>query len=80
MPDKRARIAIRVITNESHPLRSYFMNYNIHDEYATKSRTIKPIFIRYSEYLGQLQMDVRRIETTPYYLRPPWRKNPKGIK
>jgi hypothetical protein len=34
--------------------------------------------------LGQLQIDVRRIETTPYYLRPPWRKNqslcaiPKG--
>jgi hypothetical protein len=47
------------------------MNNKIHDEYATKPRTIKPIFIRAIEYLGQLQIDVRRIETTPYYLRPP---------
>jgi hypothetical protein len=31
-----ARIAIRVITNESYPIRSYFMNSNIYDEYATK--------------------------------------------
>jgi hypothetical protein len=66
-----SRIAIRVITNKSHPIRSYFMNNKIHDEYATKPRTIKPIFIRAIEYLGQLQIDVRRIETTPYYLRPP---------
>jgi hypothetical protein len=51
------------------------MNNKIHDEYATKPRTIKPIFIRAIEHLGQLQIDVRRIETKPYYLRPPWRKN-----
>jgi CTP synthase (UTP-ammonia lyase) len=55
------KIAIRVITNESHPVRSYFMNNKIHDEYATKPRAVKPIFIRAIEYLGQLQMDVRRI-------------------
>jgi hypothetical protein len=48
-----ARIAIKVITNGSHPLKSYFMNIKIHYEYATKPR----------------------IETTTYYLRPPWRKN-----
>jgi hypothetical protein len=42
------------------------MNNKIHDEYATK-----PIFIRAIEYLGQLQIDVRRIKTTPYHLRPP---------
>jgi hypothetical protein len=70
-----ARIAIRVITNEIHPIRSYFMNNKIHDEYATNPRTIKPLFIGAIEYLGQLQIDVRRIETTPFYLRPPWRKN-----
>jgi hypothetical protein len=29
-----ARLAIRVITNESHLIRSYFMNKKIHDEYA----------------------------------------------
>jgi hypothetical protein len=28
-----ARIAIRIITNESLPIRSYFMNNKIHDEY-----------------------------------------------
>jgi CTP synthase (UTP-ammonia lyase) len=53
-----ARIAIRVITNESQPIRSYFINNKIHDEYATKPRTTKPIFIRAIE----LQIDVRRIE------------------
>jgi hypothetical protein len=51
------------------------MNNKIHDEYATKPRTIKPIFTRAIEYLGQLQIEVRKIETKPYYLRPPWRKN-----
>jgi hypothetical protein len=51
------------------------MNNKIHDEYATKPRTIKPIFTRANEYFGQLQIEVRKIETTPYYLRPPWRKN-----
>jgi hypothetical protein len=66
-----ARIAKRVITNESHPTRSEFMNNKIHDEYATKPRAIKPIFIRAIEYLGQRQIDVRRIETKPYYLNHP---------
>jgi CTP synthase (UTP-ammonia lyase) len=55
-----ARIVISVL-----PIRYYFINNKIHDEYATKPRTIKPIFIRAIEYLGQLQIDVRRIETTP---------------
>jgi translation elongation factor EF-1alpha len=45
------------------------MNNEIHDEYATKPRTIKPIFIRTKENLGQLQIDVRRMR------RPSWRKN-----
>jgi hypothetical protein len=70
-----ALIARRVIINESHSIRSYFMDSKIHDKYSTKPRKIKPIFIRAIIYLGQQQIDVRRIETTPYYLRPPWRKN-----
>jgi hypothetical protein len=41
------------------------MNNKILDKYASKARTIKPLFIRAIEYLGQLQIDVRRIETTP---------------
>jgi hypothetical protein len=44
------------------------LSNKIHDEYATKPRTIKPI-IRANEFLGKLQIDLRRIETTPYYLR-----------
>jgi hypothetical protein len=63
---------MRVITNESHPMRTCVMNNKIHAEYATKPRTIKPIFIRAIENLGQLQTDVRRIETTPYYIGLPW--------
>jgi hypothetical protein len=63
------------------------MNNKIHNEYA-----IKPIFIRAIEYLGQLQIDVRRIETKPYIFkttveekpirtnRPILMRNPKGIK
>jgi hypothetical protein len=45
------------------------------NELATKPRTIKPIFIRAIENLGQLQINLRKFETTPYYLRPQWRKN-----
>jgi hypothetical protein len=45
-----ARIAIKVITNESHPMRSYFMNNKVHDEYAIKQTTIKSIFIRAIEF------------------------------
>jgi hypothetical protein len=51
------------------------MNNKIQDKYGTKPRLIKPIFIRAIEDLGQLQIDVGRIETTPYYLISPWSKN-----
>jgi hypothetical protein len=70
-----ARIAIRVITNESHPLRSCCMNNKIHDEYATKPKTNK--FIRAIEYLSQLKINVRRIETTPKRIK--WKKNTTNI-
>jgi hypothetical protein len=46
------------------------MNNKIHGEYnAIKPRTIKPIFIRAIEYLGQLQIDVRGSETIPDYFK-----------
>jgi hypothetical protein len=52
------------------------MNNKIHDKYATKPRTINQYSLQQlNTYLSQLQIDGRRIETTPYYLRPPWRKN-----
>jgi hypothetical protein len=59
-----ARMAIRVITNESHPIRSYFMNNQTKNNQTHIHKAI--------EYLGQLCIDVRRIESTPYYIRPPW--------
>jgi hypothetical protein len=46
----KTKISIRFITNEIHPIRSYFMNNKIHDKYATKPRAIKPKFIRTIEY------------------------------
>jgi hypothetical protein len=49
-----ARIAVRVITNKNHPIRSYFKNNKIHDGYATEPRSIRPIIIRAIEKLGQL--------------------------
>jgi hypothetical protein len=52
-------------------IRSYFMKNKIHGEYATNPRTIKPIFIRAIEYLGQLQIDVRGSEKIPDYFKSP---------
>jgi hypothetical protein len=32
----------------------------------------KPFFIRAAELLGQMNIDGRKVEQTPNYLRPPW--------
>jgi hypothetical protein len=58
------KTAIRVITNEKHPLRPHFLNKKIHNKYAMKPTTIKLIFARAPKYFGQLTC-----------LRPPWRRN-----
>jgi hypothetical protein len=50
-----ARIVIKLISNKSHPIRSYFKHNKIHDEYATKPRTNLLVFIRAIEYLVQLR-------------------------
>jgi hypothetical protein len=34
--------------------------------------TPKQLFVRASESFGNLQIDPRRIEKTPQYIRPPW--------
>jgi hypothetical protein len=54
------------------------MNIKIHDEYATKPRTIKSIFIRAIEYLGQLQIDGGESKNTLLFkttVEEPIRKN-----
>jgi hypothetical protein len=71
-----ARIAISVITNESHPLRSYFMNNTVHDEYAIKPRTIKLIFSRSNTLLFKTTVEEGPIRTNRTILM----QNPKGIK
>jgi hypothetical protein len=64
-----AKTAIRILTNNTHPTRHYFNTKNTHDEYASKTNTQKPVFIRATEHFGNLDIDVRKIEkhlqTTP---------------
>jgi hypothetical protein len=33
----------------------------------------QPLFITTAEYLGETQIDIRRIEIVPRYDRPPWK-------
>jgi hypothetical protein len=67
------------------------MNIKIHDEYATKPRTIKPIFIRSFEYFGQLDRREENRNNTLLFKnsvgvepkrinRPILMRNPKRIK
>jgi hypothetical protein len=49
------------------------MNSNKLYEYAMRPRNPKPLFIRTPEYLGETQIDIRRIEMVPRYDRPPWK-------
>jgi hypothetical protein len=50
------RSAIRIVTNANHPIRPNFMNPNKLDEYGR---------------LGETQIDIRRIEMSSRYDRPP---------
>jgi hypothetical protein len=49
------------------------MNPNKLDEYAMRSRNPQTLFIRTAEYLGETQIDIRRIEMVPRYDRSPWK-------
>jgi hypothetical protein len=60
---------IRILTNTDHPIKSYFTNPNKLDEYAMRPRNPEPLFIRTAE----TQIDIRRIEMSPRYNRPPWK-------
>jgi hypothetical protein len=65
--------AIRILTNTDHPIRPYFTNPNKLDEYAMRPRNPQLLFIRTAEYLGETQIDIRRIEMSPRYNRLPWK-------
>jgi hypothetical protein len=62
---------IRILTNENHPTRSQMINRNIYDDYGRKPGSPKPFFIR-AAVLGQMDIDGRKVEKTPDYIRPPW--------
>jgi hypothetical protein len=66
------KTGIRILKNENQPTRSQMINWNIYDDYAIKPGSPKPFFIRAAELLGQMDIDGRKVEKTPDYVRPPW--------
>jgi hypothetical protein len=69
------KTAIRILTNETHPTRHYFINKTTQDEYASKPKTLKP-FIRVTQYFVNLDIYVRKIEKTLSYRRPTVERKP----
>jgi hypothetical protein len=65
--------AIRILTNTDHQIRPYFTNPNKLDEYTMRPRNPQPQFIRTTEYLGETQLEIWRIEMSPRYNRTPWK-------
>jgi hypothetical protein len=59
--------AIRIVTNAGHPIIPYVMNPNKLNEYAMRPRNPQPL------YLGETQINIRRIEMSSKYNRPPWK-------
>jgi hypothetical protein len=68
-----SKLAIQILTNTDHPIRPYFTNPNKMDEYAMRPRNPQPLLIRTAEYMGETQIDIRRIETFSRYGSPPWK-------
>jgi hypothetical protein len=48
------------------------INRNTYDDYAMKPGSPKLFFKRAAELLGKIDIDERKVEKTPDYLRPPW--------
>jgi hypothetical protein len=51
------------------------MDHKIQEEYAKKTNTPQQIFMRAIETFGKQEIDVRKVETTLAYTRPPWLVN-----
>jgi hypothetical protein len=43
------------------------------DKYAKRPRDPQPLFVRTAEYLGERKIDIRKIEMSSRYDRPPWK-------
>jgi hypothetical protein len=61
--------------NERHPIRHFFTNRKIQDEYAMRKDTPSPIFMETIDKFGELGVDTRKVETAPSYNRVPWMIN-----
>jgi hypothetical protein len=72
MSDKNTmKTGMRILKNENHSTRSKMINRNIYDDYAMKPRSPKSFFIRAAEFLGQMDIDGRKMEKTPGYIKRP---------
>jgi capsule polysaccharide modification protein KpsS len=66
-------VATRILTNRDYPIRHFFVDHKIQEEYVMK--TPQPMFMKAIKIFGKQKIDVRKVETTPSYTRPPWLVN-----
>jgi hypothetical protein len=62
-------VAIRILMNERHPIRYFFTNRRMQDEYAMRKGTLSPIFMKESGDSAQLQpgpIDDRHARTSAW--------------
>jgi hypothetical protein len=60
-------VATRILMNERQPVRHFFTNRRIQDEYVMKKGTPSPIFIKTVDKFGELGVDTRKVETALSY-------------
>jgi hypothetical protein len=58
--------------NERHPIRHFYTNRRIQDEYAMRKGTPSPIFMKTIDKFGELGVDTRKVDTAPSYNRASW--------
>jgi hypothetical protein len=64
---------MNIATTITYQIINQMINWNIYvnDDYAIKPRSPKPFFIRAAELFGQMDIDGRKVEKTPDYIRTP---------
>jgi hypothetical protein len=62
-------VATRILMNERHPIRHFFTNRRIQDEYAMRKCTPSAIFMKTFDKFRELGVDTRKVETAPSYNR-----------
>jgi hypothetical protein len=55
------------------------MDQKIQEEYVMKTSIPQPIFMKAIETFGKQEIDVRKVDTTPVYTRPPLTKTRPSI-